>query len=183
MNKLGTKKLESSRCYLRKLEACDSKQLFKNIFSDEKVAGYMSWDLYKDESLVKDYIIKWQEYYNQNECYWGVFLKNSNELIGTIYLYDENASANVGFLSYCFSSKFWGNGFATETINEVLKFGFNQIGYTNITTFVAKSNIRSQNVLHRLGFTNEATLRMRDKTDYGIEDVYSYSLLKNELKG
>ena len=62
-----------------------------------------------------------------------------------------------------------------------LEYGFNEIGYNNITTFVAKSNARSQNVLKRLNFTCEATLRQRDKTPFGLEDCYSYSLLKDEF--
>lgn len=181
MNKSGTKMLCSQRCYLRKLEITDSQQLFENVYSDPKVAGYMSWNLYNNVAEVENYLKNWQEHYKQNECYWGVFLKENNELIGTVYLYDENAGAEVGFISYCFGSKFWGNGYATETVKVVLQYGFNDIGYNNITTFVAKSNIRSQNVLSRLGFTCEATLRKRDKTDLGIEDCLSYSLLKEEI--
>lgn len=181
MNKPGTKMLCSQRCYLRKLEISDSQQLFENVYSDPKVAGYMSWNLYNNVTEVENYLKKWQESYKQNECYWGVFLKENDVLIGTVYLYDENAGAEVGFISYCFGSKFWGNGYATETVKVVLQYGFNDIGYNNITTFVAKSNIRSQNVLSRLGFTCEATLRKRDKTDFGIEDCLSYSLLREEI--
>lgn len=44
----------------------------------------------------------------------------------------------------------------------------------------AESNLRSQNVLSRLGFTFEAILRKRDKTHIGIEDCLYYSLLKSE---
>lgn len=183
MNKLGTKTLYSQRCYMRKLEISDALQLFNNIYSDPKAAGYMSWNLYANEKEVKEYLTKWQENYNQNECYWGVFLKENDTLIGTVYLYDENVSAQVGFVSYCFGSTFWGNGYATETVKVILQYGFNEIGYNNITTFVAKSNYRSQNVLLRLGFKCEATLRMRDKTDFGIEDCLSYSLLNSEMTG
>ena len=73
------------------------------------------------------------------------------------------------------------DGYDTECVKSVLEYGFNEIGYNNITTFVAKSNTRSQNVLKRLNFTCEATLRQRDKTPFGIEDCYSYSLLKDEF--
>lgn len=182
MNKLGTKTLYSQRCYLRKLEVSDSQQLFKNVYSDSKVSGYMSWDYYQNVSAVEDYLTKWQADYEQNECYWGVFLKENDVLIGTVYLYDENTAAEVGFISYCFGSAFWGNGYATETVKVVLQYGFEEIGYNNITTFVAKSNFRSQNVLIRLGFKCEATLRMRDKTALGLEDCLSYSLLNSEMK-
>ena len=67
MNHSGTKALESRRCYMRKLEISDSKQLFENVYSDKKVSGYMSWDTYSDEAQVVDYLRKWQEYYDQNE--------------------------------------------------------------------------------------------------------------------
>lgn len=52
MNHSGTKALESRRCYMRKLEISDSKQLFENVYSDKKVSGYMSWDTYSDEAQV-----------------------------------------------------------------------------------------------------------------------------------
>lgn len=182
MNKLGTKILYSERCYMRKLDIADAQQLFENVYSDSKVSGYMSWDCYKDVSAVEQYLTKWQEHYKQSECYWGVFLKKNDALIGTVYLYDENASADVGFISYCFGSKFWGNGYATESAKVVLEYGFKEIEYNNITTFVAKSNVRSQNVLKRLGFKCEAILRQRDKTDFGIEDCFSYTLLKSEFE-
>ena len=182
MNKSGTKTLYSGRCYMRKLEIADAQQLFENVYSDPKVSGYMSWDRYKNLHDVETYLTKWQEYYAQNECYWGIFLKENDVLAGTVYLYDENAGAEVGFISYCLGSRFWGNGYATEAVKVILEYGFEEIGYNNITTFVAKSNYRSQNVLLRLGFKCEATLRMRDKTDFGIEDCLSYSLLKSEMK-
>ncbi len=182
MRKAGTKILYTQRCCLRKLAVTDAQQLFENIYSDSKVAGYMSWDCYPDVNSVEHYLTKWQELYKQNECYWGVFLKENDALIGTVYLYDENKQAQVGFISYCFGSKYWGNGYATESVEVVLEYGFKEIGYNNITTFVAKSNFRSQNVLKRLGFKCEAILRQRDKTAFGIEDCLSYSLLKSESK-
>ena len=181
MKKAGTRRIETERCYLRRLTAEDSQQLFENVFSDERSAQYMSWERYTDEKAVENYLSEWQKSYEQGECYWGVFLKENDTLIGTIYLYDENAKAEVGFVSYCFGSRFWGNGYATECVKSVLEYGFNEIGYNNITTFVAKSNARSQNVLKRLNFTCEATLRQRDKTPFGLEDCYSYSLLKDEF--
>ncbi len=182
MNKLGTKTLQSKRCYLRKLKIGNALQLFENVFSDSEVSQYMSWNKYNVIEDVEKYIVEWQDYYKENECYWGVFLKESNVLIGTIYLCTENVAADVGFISYCFGSKFWGNGYATETVLTVLNYGFKELAYNNITTFCAKSNYRSQNVLKRLGFKFEAILRNRDKTKYGYEDCLYYSLLNSEMK-
>lgn len=75
MNRFGTKTLQSERCYLRKLKLSDATQLFESVFSDSKVSQYMSWERYTDIEDVKDYLTKWQDYYHQKECYWGVFFK------------------------------------------------------------------------------------------------------------
>lgn len=182
MQKLGTIELYSPRLWLRKLAVSDAAQLYKNVFSDSEVSAYMSWDIYPDVQAVERYLTQWQKDYENNECYWGVFLKENQTLVGTVYLCDENKNAEVGFLSYCLGSEFWGNGYATEAVKTVLEYGFSEIGYQNIVTFVAKSNQRSQNVLTRLGFVCEAALRSRDKTAFGLEDVFCYSLLKNEMK-
>lgn len=181
MNFLGTVALETSNCYLRKMRVDDAEMLFENVFSDAKVSRYMNWECYNTVTQVQDYLTEWQEYYDKNECYWGVFLKENNSLIGTVYLYPENTNANLGFISYCFGSKFWGRGLATETVKAVLEYGFCQLGYNNITTFCAMSNYRSKNLLERLGFTCEGVMRMRDKTYLGYEDCYYYSLLYNEM--
>lgn len=181
MNNIGTKTLQSERCYLKQLTIDDAQQLFTNVYSDTKVCDYMSWDCYNSVDEVKKYLEEWQEFYKQKECYWGVFLKDKKTLIGTIYLYAENENANLGFISYCFGSKYWGKGYATETVSTVLKYGFEEIGYNNITAYCAKSNYRSQNVLNRLGFQFEAVLRMRDRTSQGYEDCLYYSLLYNEM--
>lgn len=181
MKFLGTKPLETDNCYLRKLHINDAEMLFDNVFADPKVSRYMSWNCYNNVNDVVNYLTKWQDYYKKNECYWGVFLKEDNTLIGTIYLYPENINANLGFISYCFGSRFWGKGFATETVKAVLKYGFHYLEYNNITTFCAKSNYRSKRVLERLGFTCEGIMRMRDKTDFGYEDCMYYSLLSSEF--
>lgn len=181
MNKFGTRTLNTQRCCLRKLKVSDAPNLYRNVSSDDKVSQYMSWEQYRNEKQVEEYLYKWQEYYAQNECYWGIFLKERDVLIGTIYLCDENENANVGFISYCLGSKYWGNGYMTESVKIVLNYAFNDLGYNNITTFCAESNYRSQNVLKRLGFKYEATLRMRDKTAFGYEDCLYYSLLNVEF--
>lgn len=184
MNFMGTKKLNTKRLLLKKLETASSEQLFKNVFSDKSVAAYMSWEQYKSEEDVKNYLAEWQRTYYENlqECYWGIFLKNNGELIGTIYLYPENINAELGFISYCQGSKYWGNGYMSEAVVAVLKFAFCEIGYNNIYSFCAESNTRSRHALERLGFKKEALLRCYDKTVYGIEDCYYYSLLKSEFE-
>ncbi len=50
----GTQPLKTKRCYLRKLKVDDFSQLYENVYSDEKVSRYMSWDKHKTPQVTKD---------------------------------------------------------------------------------------------------------------------------------
>ena len=56
MKKVGTRRIETERCYLRRLTVEDSQQLFENVFGDERSAQYMSWEKYTDEKAVENYL-------------------------------------------------------------------------------------------------------------------------------
>lgn len=52
-------------------------------------------------------------------------------------------------------AEFWGCGYASEAAREVLRFGFEVIGLTEIVAFTAKRNVRSQRVMQRIGMTHD----------------------------
>lgn len=48
---------------------------------------------------------------------------------------------------------FWGKGYATEAGRASLDYGFEQLGLQEIVSFTTAPNVRSQNVMQRLGMT------------------------------
>lgn len=181
MNFCSAQPIKTQRCLLRRLETEDFGQLYENVYSDEMVSRYMSWDRHLSPKETEMYLSRWQEYYNDPcECYWGIFLSDSGTLIGTVYLYPENKKAEIGFLSYCLGSKFWKKGYGTEAVKAVLEYGFSTLGYYSITALCAKSNTPSYKLLLRSGFTFDGCLRKRDKTYLGYEDCCYFSMLREE---
>lgn len=49
----------------------------------------------------------------------------------------------------------WGNGYATEGAREALWYGFDVIGLDEIVSFTTPANVRSWNVMERIGMTRD----------------------------
>lgn len=53
------------------------------------------------------------------------------------------------------AAEHWGRGFATEAAREALRHGFSVAGLTEIVSFTAVGNVRSQRVMQRLGMRRD----------------------------
>lgn len=65
-------------------------------------------------------------------------------------------------LAYSLMSKFWGKGLATEMAQASLKFGFEQLGLTDIVCFTMTTNRASQRVMQKVGFKYERNIVRAD---------------------
>ncbi|MFV0560689.1 MAG: GNAT family N-acetyltransferase [Enterococcus sp.] len=85
---------------------------------------------------------------------YGIALKESNRLIGTIDLrVDENAgTAEIG---YVLNKVFWGNGYVPEAAEALLALGFEQLKLVRIFAFHDVRNQKSGRVLEKLGMKEE----------------------------
>ncbi|MDH3499336.1 MAG: GNAT family N-acetyltransferase [Acidimicrobiia bacterium] len=51
--------------------------------------------------------------------------------------------------------RFWGKGFATEAAIAVLEHAFTNLGISDVVSVTARSNLRSQRVMQRIGMTHD----------------------------
>lgn len=110
----------------------------------------------------------------------AVVLKSSNKLIGTmtICIYKTH---NKGELAYWIRRDFWGKGFATESSNKMLEFGFNELNLNRIWAPVMSKNKASGKVMEKVGLTYEGTLK-QDVLRWGnYEDVDVYGIFKKTM--
>jgi RimJ/RimL family protein N-acetyltransferase len=49
----------------------------------------------------------------------------------------------------------WGHGYATEAAREALRFGFDEVGLSEIVSFTVPANVRSRAVMERLGMSRD----------------------------
>jgi RimJ/RimL family protein N-acetyltransferase len=51
----------------------------------------------------------------------------------------------------------WGKGLATEGAREILRYGFEEIGLSDVVSFTVPANARSRAVMERLGMVRDLT--------------------------
>lgn len=132
-------------------------------------------------SQVLDY---WIENYSSNDFYqWGIELKETGELIGSVAVaaYDEeNSSASLG---WCLGKRWWGNGIMPEAVTAVMVHLFNEVGFQRITACHDIKNKRSGRVMEKVGMKKEGIIRKSMKNNRGkVIDVVLYSLTQSDLK-
>ena len=107
---------------------------------------------------------------------WGIALKGQTNLIGTIG-FNSYTAKHKASLVYAILPEYWGNGYAQEAINEVVKFGISELEINRFEAEVMPGNVASEKVLEKLGFSYEGYLRQWMFWQGIYYDMKMYSLL------
>ncbi|WP_410511519.1 GNAT family protein [Paenibacillus sp. BR2-3] len=172
--------IETKRLLIRDFKEEDWSRVH-SYCSDEEVTKYTLWGP-NSEGHTKDFINKSisAQYINPREKHeLAITIKTTNDLIGNCCLNIEGSNAEIG---YCFSKNYWGNGFATEVANILLKFGFKQIGLHRIYATCRPQNVGSARVMEKIGMKKEGHLREHVRSKNRWQDSYIYSILVQEFE-
>ena len=107
--------------------------------------------------------------------------KDKNEVIGEINFEPDSLRYGIHSiqLSYHLDTKHVGKGYMSEALQGALSYGFNILHATMFSARVFTANERSNNLLKRLGFKLEGTLRHAVKAYKDIiydDNLYSMTL-------
>lgn len=157
---MKTPRIETDRLLLREIQAQDVTEIFNCWMRDEEVSRYMWWKASNDIADAQKFVdFEIKQIDNENWNRWMIVLKATKEIIGTclVYLNDEDDDSHWD-ISYNLGRKFWGKGYITEAMQEVMAFAEKELGMTECITTYAKVNTASANVLHKLGFLDECEI-------------------------
>ena len=83
---------------------------------------------------------------------WGITTKESDDLIGSICLWNFSEDKKKAEVGYDLDPKFQGKGIMSEALKAILDFAFNQRGFKTIEAYTDYRNIPSKTLLKRHGF-------------------------------
>jgi ribosomal-protein-alanine N-acetyltransferase len=113
---------------------------------------------------------------------WIIKSKDSLEFVGEIGMRLSSKKYSKGELHYSLLPSQWGNGFATEAVQAIINFGFNELQLHRITAGTAVDNIASTKVLEKVGMTREGHCRKILPLKSGWADNYEYAILEEDKR-
>jgi RimJ/RimL family protein N-acetyltransferase len=85
---------------------------------------------------------------------WAVEAVDGGAFIGFIGLAEPSFEAHFTpavEVGWRLASEFWGKGYATEAARTALTYAFTDLDLAEVVSFTARTNVRSQRVMERLG--------------------------------
>lgn len=181
MTYIGTKQLTTDRLILRKFELSDVPSAYKLWAGVEEIQTGYGEPTYDSEDKTRELISAYIEKSEAQDYYrWAIILKETGECVGQIAFFLVNTNCEFAEIEYCVSKEYWGRGIAPEAAKEVLRFGFEDVGFNRIQICCRENNLSSKRVIEKCGLKYEGALRQYFKCADGFHDRLYFSLLRNE---
>ncbi|WP_226577961.1 GNAT family N-acetyltransferase [Halobacillus litoralis] len=140
--------IETKRCVLNEVNQADFNDV-KNLYVNDDVRKFLGGT--REEVEIQG-IIDQMVNNDVDAWYWGVRKALTLEFIGIISL-DPHHSGNHTEVSYQLLPEWWGKGYATEVVKEVIEYGFQQLNLKRIVAETQAANKPSCKLLERVGMT------------------------------
>lgn len=174
--------LETDRLILRQVTNDDANSLLTYL-SDMDVMKYYGLEPFSSIDDALDEIAWYQSLFEKGTgIRWGISLKGQDDIIGSCGFLNRAAAHCRAELGYELNKEHWGKGIASEAIKTIIAYGFEQMHLQRIQALIEIPNIPSQKLLERQGFIREGLLRSYEYTCGKFDDLYMYSMLKQDYE-
>ncbi|ADU30492.1 GNAT family N-acetyltransferase [Evansella cellulosilytica] len=171
---------ETENLHFRSIDF-DDKMAIYNLYSDPKVLQLEKSNpihsLKEAENLIR--LMK-ASHHDPHQLFWGVTLKDNQSLIGTCGFKNWDRSSSHAEIGGHLNSKYWGNGYATESLRALIHYGFTMMSLNKIYAMTNCQNDIVIKILNKYRFNLEGRLREHHYVNKTFTDVFVYSMLKRE---
>lgn len=172
--------LETDRLLLRKLRMTDAQDMYE-YSRDPEVAKHVLWDAHQSVGDSKGYLRYAIRQYRQDlPASWGIELKETQSLIGTIGFMWINRDHNSAEVGYSLAREQWNKGIMSEALAAVLEEGFMDLGLHRIEAQHEVDNPASGRVMAKCGMLYEGCVRGRLYNKGRYVDVALYAILRDD---
>lgn len=181
INFIGTPMLETKRLILRKMEMNDATRMFDYLCSDHRVMDNLIKGPHKTISETINRVTEiTKQYESVKFCYWGIVLKESGELVGTIDLYNIDEDTENCEVGYDLGFNWWNQGYGTEALYAVVEFAFRIMNIHKISATHGIDNPASGKIMSKVGMEREGIIRHMTRKNNKYKDCAIYGILQQD---
>ena len=170
--------LETERLLLRQVNESDVNEVFA-LRSNPETMKYIPRPLVKTIDDALEHIAMINVKIENNEgINWAITYKGSPKLIGILGHYRIKPEHHRAEIGYMLHKEHNGKGIITEAVQEVVKYGFNEMKLHSIEAIIDPKNFGSEKVLQKCGFIKEAHFKENEFFEGRFIDPVIYSILK-----
>lgn len=157
--------LKTERLLLRKVQSSD-KHRVHYFRSDKEITKFIKRPQPQTLETAIVHIQKITEEFELNKSVsWGITLKDSPEMIGSICLWNFSEDRKTAEVGYDLDPKFQGKGIMREALKAVVDFGFQKMDFKTIEAYTDYRNIPSKRLLEQFGFIPSPDIKDPDNQD------------------
>jgi RimJ/RimL family protein N-acetyltransferase len=173
-------KLKTERLILRPFTLKDSKRV-QELAGDPSISDTTLNIPYPYENGIAEiWISNHEEKFKKKEALvLAITTRNEDNLIGAVSL-KINTDFNNAELGYWIGKDYWNNGFATEAVNAVLEFGFNEFLLNKIYAHYLARNPSSGKVMQKVGMVKEGLFKQHIIKNGIYEDIIHFAILRDD---
>jgi ribosomal-protein-alanine N-acetyltransferase len=152
--------LTSPRLTLRPLAESDFDEVHA-YSSNLEVVKFMQWGPNTEEQT-RNFMKLCMAHQNEEPRHtydFAVLLKDSDDFLGSITLRVMKDNAKFGEIGYVYNPRAWGQGYASEAAEAIIRFGFDELDMQKVSATCDPLNFGSARVLQKCGMQLEGYLR------------------------
>lgn len=149
---LRGKRFETDRLVLRPLRLDDSSDMFEYT-SDPRISRFLNWHPHREVEESGAWISSKLKRPKPDDLLFGVGIRDSGKLIGTVRAYRFDASAESCEISYVLNPSLQGCGYMGEALRRLIDICFEEMGIGKVIARIDEENSASAHVARRLGMT------------------------------
>lgn len=181
INRVGTERIETNRCILRRIVPEDYEEMYENWGKYEEVCRYFPFDPAESVEQYRKMVVRWAENYQSGTYFhWVIEWKENGKLIGTINLGNVDETSLYSDTCYMLSPEYQGRGIMTEVFRGVLRYAFDEIGLNRVQAEVFAGNDASARVLTKCGMQMEGVARQKYYKGGRFFDTAQYAVVRGD---
>ena len=167
----------TARLKLRSPSFLDVNDLF-DLCSDPDASKYADWSPHNNKGETRDYIAWLKRKVSRGSFTWVIENTEEQKVIGTISITEMDYSGKIATIGYTLAKGYQHKGFATEAVQGLIKYLFDDLFCERVQAKVMVQNTPSIRLLERVGMKKDALLKKGAYCKTTCVDVYLYSIIK-----